>query len=196
MAYLYKHIRLDTNEVFYIGISNQIKKYRKNSKERNIFWRNITSKTDYKIEIIISNISLETAKELEIEYIKIYGRRDLGLGTLVNLTDGGDGVNNLSKESIENSRIKRLAQNRKCTLELKEANRIRHLGNTYRKGKLYSEESKLKYIESRKKLILNLETGIYYKGVVEAAESINKNQNYLGKRLINLLKNNTPFIYI
>ena len=33
--YLYRHIRLDTNEVFYIGLSDQVKPYRKNSKERN-----------------------------------------------------------------------------------------------------------------------------------------------------------------
>jgi F-type H+-transporting ATPase subunit b len=33
----------------------------------------------------------ETADKMEIYYIKKYGRRDLNEGTLLNLTDGGDG---------------------------------------------------------------------------------------------------------
>ena len=36
---------------------------------------------------------------MEIYLIKYYGRRDLGEGTLVNLTDGGDGAINLSAEA-------------------------------------------------------------------------------------------------
>jgi len=45
------------------------------------------------------------------------------------------------------------------------------------------------------RLILNTETGIYYYTIVEAAKSINKNNDYLIKRLINKVKNNTNFIY-
>ena len=36
---------------------------------------------------------------LEFEFIKLYGRTDLGLGTLTNLTNGGEGQLNPSAET-------------------------------------------------------------------------------------------------
>ena len=45
----------------------------------------------------------EEACEKEKEYIKFYGRRDLGLGSLVNMTDGGEG--GLGKIVSEKHRI-------------------------------------------------------------------------------------------
>ena len=103
MGYLYRHIRLDTNEPFYIGIGGFCKREKegsylrancKDKKRRNNYWFNITNKTDYLVEIIIDNIPIEEAIKNEIEYIKLYGRKDLGLGTLVNMTDGGEGHKN------------------------------------------------------------------------------------------------------
>jgi hypothetical protein len=44
-----------------------------------------------KVEIIQDNLSEFQAFELEIQLIKQYGRRDKGLGPLLNETDGGDG---------------------------------------------------------------------------------------------------------
>lgn len=93
MAYVYRHIRLDNNEPFYIGIGIR-EKYRRASTivRRNQFWKNIVAKTDWISEIIFDEISIDEAKKKEIEFIKIYGRKDKGEGTLVNLTDGGDGT--------------------------------------------------------------------------------------------------------
>lgn len=94
MAYVYKHIRLDTDEVFYIGIGSDDKFTRAYSKKRRSkFWKDLTKSIKYKVEIIYNNVSWEEACQKEIELIKLYGRRDLGLGTLCNLTNGGDGVN-------------------------------------------------------------------------------------------------------
>ena len=46
MAYIYKHIRLDTNEVFYIGIGSDNTYKRANLKKgRNIYWNNIINKS-------------------------------------------------------------------------------------------------------------------------------------------------------
>lgn len=96
MAYVYKHIRLDTNEVFYVGIGTQDKYKRAFSKRsRNVFWKNITSKTEYLVEIISDNITWEEACIKEKQLILELGRRDLKLGTLVNMTDGGDGTINV-----------------------------------------------------------------------------------------------------
>lgn len=90
MAIVYRHRRLDTNEIFYVGIGKTEKRaYVKH--QRNIIWHRITNKTDYKVEIMCQDLLWEEACDIEKYLIKYYGRRDLGLGTLVNLTDGGDG---------------------------------------------------------------------------------------------------------
>lgn len=90
MAIVYKHIRLDTNEVFYVGIGSQ-KKRAYSTYKRSKFWHSIIEKTDYEVVILKENVSVEEAYQMEKDLIKFYGRRDLGLGTLVNMTDGGDG---------------------------------------------------------------------------------------------------------
>jgi hypothetical protein len=94
MAYVYKHIRKDTNEVFYVGIGtdNKGKYSRAHSLRRNGFWHVIRNKTDYSVEILFDNLTWEEACVKEKELIKEHGRKDLGLGTLCNLTDGGEGA--------------------------------------------------------------------------------------------------------
>jgi len=93
MAYVYRHIKLDKNEVFYVGIGSDEKYERsKTSKNRNLHWHNITKKTPYEVEIILDNLTWEEACEKEKEFIRLYGRRDLKEGTLVNMTDGGEGA--------------------------------------------------------------------------------------------------------
>jgi hypothetical protein len=90
MAIVYKHIRLDTKEVFYIGIGSQKRRAYSNYK-RSKYWHNIVNKFGHKVELLYENINWEKACEIEKELIKLHGRKDLGLGTLVNMTDGGDG---------------------------------------------------------------------------------------------------------
>lgn len=91
MAIVYKHTRLDKNEPFYIGIGKTEKRaYSKIG--RNNRWNKIIKKTNYIIEIIHFDLTWEEACEKEKELIKLYGRKDLGTGTLINMTDGGEGV--------------------------------------------------------------------------------------------------------
>lgn len=100
MAYLYRHIRIDTNEPFYIGIGSDCNFQRATSKiGRNLFWKKITTKTDYLIEIMLDGLTWEDACKKEKEFIQLYGRRDLGVGTLTNMTDGGEGQLNPSDET-------------------------------------------------------------------------------------------------
>jgi len=92
MAYLYRHIRLDNNEPFYIGIGTDSQYKRANNfYNRSNHWKNITSKTQYKVEILLDDLTWEEACIKEIEFISLYGRKDLNKGPLVNLTDGGEG---------------------------------------------------------------------------------------------------------
>jgi hypothetical protein len=100
MAVLYRHIRLDKDEPFYIGIGkDESRAYSKRNRTKH--WHNITNK-GYDIEILFDDLSYDEAKLKEIEFIKLYGRIDLGTGILCNMTDGGDGSNGFkhSKEAL------------------------------------------------------------------------------------------------
>jgi len=66
MHYLYRHIRLDTNEVFYIGVGTKTRQnvfltlksefYRAyNFRERNTIWKRIAAKTEIKVEILFES---------------------------------------------------------------------------------------------------------------------------------------------
>jgi hypothetical protein len=91
MTYVYRHIRLDKNEPFYIGIgtdNNYKRAYSKNS--RNIFWERVVKKTNYDVEIIMDNLTKDKAKQKEIELILLYGKKINNTGTLVNISDGGE----------------------------------------------------------------------------------------------------------
>ena len=93
MAYLYRHIRADKNEPFYVGIgSDNAFKRAYDTGNRNRHWRNIVKNTAYDVEIILEEITWEEACKKEKEFISLYGRTDLGLGSLCNLTEGGEGV--------------------------------------------------------------------------------------------------------
>lgn len=95
MAYVYIHKTKDTDTIFYVGIGTRPNYLRaKTICKRNVFWKNIQCKHGFVWEIVFDNISLEEAQAKEIDLIKHYGRRDLGNGSLVNLTDGGEGITN------------------------------------------------------------------------------------------------------
>lgn len=99
--YLYRHIRLDKNEVFYVGVgtkgkykfktvTNEFKRaYSHSTKQRSKWWIRVFNKTEIKVEILFESDDYSFIEQKEIEFIKLYGRQDKGLGTLVNMTDGG-----------------------------------------------------------------------------------------------------------
>lgn len=94
MAYVYRHIRLDKNEPFYIGVGlTDDAKFRRayTGHGRNSHWKNVVAKTEYEVDILFSEISNDFAFLKEKEFIALYKRRHNG-GTLTNLTDGGDGM--------------------------------------------------------------------------------------------------------
>lgn len=137
MAYLYRHIRLDKNEVFYVGVGNDDEGEYKRAYSGEVFrrnskiWQRIVAKTGYNVEIVLYDISWQNALEKEKEFIALYGRIDKKTGTLSNQTDGGQGVLGLiqSQESIKRSadakRGKKQSEesNRKRSESLKKAGR-------------------------------------------------------------------------
>ena len=129
MAYVYRHIRLDKNEPFYIGIGKGTRSSWKYG--RNPIWKNISNKTEYDVEILFDDVSWDFACKKEIEFIKLYGRIDLKTGVLANMTDGGEGGKNFSIETL---------------LKISEASKKR-VG--YWRGKNMSEETKKKLSETK-----------------------------------------------
>lgn len=140
MAYVYKHIRKDTNEVFYIGIG-KAKRRLTNKHNRNDRWTKVVNKVGFIAEIIEDGLEWEEACKREIELIKFYGRADLGEGSLVNMTDGGDGfVGVHSSESI-----KKMSDAKKGKSQIWQMGELNH-----QFGKPLSEEHKKKISESKK----------------------------------------------
>jgi hypothetical protein len=111
--YVYRHVRLDKNEPFYIGIGNKknyARAYQTEPDRRNEIWCKIFNKSDIEIEIILENLTKNQASEKEQEFIKLYGRKDLSTGILCNMTDGGDGIWNYimsddTKEKMRQSKL-------------------------------------------------------------------------------------------
>lgn len=101
--YIYRHIRLDTGVPFYVGIGTKrrnVKKFTSYKDEfsrayrvsrKKEYWDNIVNKTDYEVEILMQSDNYEFIKQKEIEFIALHGRRVTNTGTLVNLTEGGEG---------------------------------------------------------------------------------------------------------
>ena len=176
-AYVYTHTRLDTNEVFYVGISTQ-DNYRRASRtaQRSDFWKNVIKKTGWRVDIVFDNLTWEEACDKEKELISLYGRKDLGVGTLVNHTNGGDG--SYGRVYSNETRIK-MGLNRKgkrCTEEHKEKTRKSMLGKN-------------------KKKVIDVSNGIIYNSVEDAAKSINMPRVSLINRLKGRWENKTNLKY-
>lgn len=116
MPYVYRHIRLDTNQPFYIGIGTG-RNYNRafTIKSRNELWLNIIGKTEYLVEILFDEITWEEACKKEIEFIKIYGRRNNNTGYLANMTDGGEGVLGMVASIFTRNKLRMCRVGRKHT---------------------------------------------------------------------------------
>lgn len=86
---VYRHLK-PCGEVFYIGIGCTLKRpYSK--RDRSQYWKNKVKKyPNYEVQILTTGLTKEEACEIETLLIGYYGREDLGLGSLVNLTNGGE----------------------------------------------------------------------------------------------------------
>jgi len=141
MACLYRHIRLDKNEPFYVGIGKNVKRAY-NIYNRSAYWGKIVKKHGYEVEILLEDLTWEEACIKEKEFISLYGRKDLGLGTLCNLTNGGDGTLGIKRSE---EYILKLSERQKD-------------GKAYWCGKKRSEETKKKISNANKGKSPSLET--------------------------------------
>lgn len=106
--WFYKNLKFDY-QPFYVGKGRRQrdinhlcpymlkKKSYKNSTIKSI--KNITG--EYPIHYrMFENLTNTQAIDIEVDFIKTFGRKDINTGILTNCTDGGDGANNFSKEVL------------------------------------------------------------------------------------------------
>ena len=159
---VYRHIRLDKNMPFYIGITSDSKRPN-NKKDRSSFWKSIVNKTEYIVEIIFENLTKEQAIEKEVEFIKLYGRVDLGNGVLCNMTCGGEGTGKLNS-SLEEERRRKIKQSLT--------------------GRKHSVESKIKQTLSQKHRIPVTINGIEYPSLRKASIALRIHKNTVKSRYL------------
>ena len=189
MALVYQHRRCDTGEVFYVGVGRD--KYRASSTaSRNIHWHIIVKKTSYLVEIVQQGLTQQTAWEREINLIALYGRSDLGMGPLVNMTSGGEGTGTYWKDKKQSTDhiSKRVLKNKGLKRSQKAIENIRrgqlgkhHKTSTKEKiskshvGKVLSEAHKesIRKASIRKLQVKCLEDGKIYESLRDASKAYN-----------------------
>jgi hypothetical protein len=178
LGYIYRHIRLDTNMPFYIGIGTMDngkyeRAYDKNSRSKE--WKEVINNCEYRVEIVLKDVPVEMLGYKEKYFIKLYGRVDLGTGTLVNKTNGGRGAcgairsEETRKKMSESSKGK--AKSEEHRRKNSEVNKGKKLSVEHKKkisesskGKAKSEEHKKKLSEVRpKKKVCQYKDGILIK---------------------------------
>lgn len=183
--YLYRHIRNDINKPFYVGIGTKPKvfngyktEYKRafdlTNKKRSAFWLNVFNKAnrDISVEILFESNSYDEIKKKEQEFISIHGRNDCDNGTLVNLTDGGEGVKGKIVSEETKKLLSKLLKGRHHTQETIDKIILNHASKqegyvktvSFEQRKQISQNLTGRYL---KEDVLCIETGIVYSSVRE-----------------------------
>lgn len=193
MFYLYHHIRLDTNEVFYVGISRHNKRYRykraAQRDKRNPIWKNIVAKTDFKYEILLESDNINIIKAKEIELIAQYGKIRDCTGSLANITNGGEGT--FGYQPTEQVKLKhsQLMKGKKHSEETRRKMSKAQLGKAVPEevGRKISASKKGKNLGKKHEnvplRVFHVPTGTTYKSIMQASKHFNIRRNTLGERL-------------
>lgn len=138
---VYIHKRKDNGKVFYVGIGSIT---RPHTRRKNKMWKGIVSKYGYEVEVLYFGLCWDEACIIERALICHLGRRDLGKGQLVNMTDGGEGNQNIiyTPEWIEKQR--KASSNRTHSEESR-----KKIGDSL-KNKKFSRDRKLNISKSKR----------------------------------------------
>ena len=201
--YVYLHITKEDGLPFYVGKGTANRDTSLHG--RNKWWKNIVNKYDYDIVFLEIGLTPEEASNKEMYWISRIGRRDLNKGPLVNLTDGGEGT---TGKLVTIEMRERMIGNKNPFYNQKHTEETRNKIRESNKRRFYSKEREDKRIKNslintlygdvhcRGKLLLNLETGVFYVSIREASRTINMREDTLRFHLKRGVKNKTNFINV
>lgn len=128
--YVYEYLRTD-NTPYYIGKGRKNRAFTKQG-------HTVPLPSKDRIRFVAENLSSEDAKNLEVELISKYGRKDNGTGILRNMTDGGEGSPGRIATAEQKRKMKEARAKQITTDETREKMRQTHT------GRIHSEETKKK----------------------------------------------------
>lgn len=153
---VYLHRKKTTGEVFYVGIGSP--KRANFFNQRSTIWNRTYKKHGVVVEVIRTGLSWEEACDIEMDLIELMGRRNVGTGILVNLTDGGEG--NIGMFHSAESRAKRSAK---------------------MKGRPMPKNAGANNYSSKK--VIDISNGKVYCSMVEASKDFTKSYTSLAQQL-------------
>lgn len=193
--YVYLHIKETTGEPFYVGKGCGYRSTRKTNRTKH--WHSIVNKYGYDVINLEVNLTEEESFEKEIYWIDRIGRKDLGNGPLINYSNGGEGTSGYKMSDERKQLTSERFKGRISPMKGKDP------WNKGKKGvQIMSEETRKKISESHTnkeskngKLILNLETGIFYNSILDASKTSKISKTTLSEYLSGKYKNKTSFIF-
>lgn len=211
--YVYIHRRSDNGTVFYVGKGTKRARdtvdcfdRANRTSSRNKWWWRVVKKHGYLVEIVAMFNSDKDSREFEISLISEYGRANL-----VNLTDGGDGCAGVV---VSQGARKKLSEHAKKPRSDAWVNSIRIArknggnGGVVKHGDKLPEAWKAAISNAVRgennhmhgmagtrhptaKPVVNIQSGVFYESITEAADALGQKMQTLHKRLTGKLPNNT-----
>ena len=174
--YTYAYLREDRTP-YYIGKGQRNRAYIEGGRCVKL------PKDKSRIILLKQNLTEEESFKHEKYMIAVFGRKDLGTGILHNKTDGGEGTSGLKFSDESKRKLSDMRQN--VSKETRQKRSISLRGNSNRKDKPHSEETKRK-LSKLNKGENNPNYGKHHseeaKKKMSEARKGNKNHNY-GKPL-------------
>jgi len=122
--YTYIYTDPTRNEIIYVGKGKGQRAYShltRKDKHPLVYRLKLMNRQNIKpiISFLCVNVEAELALLCEIEAISKFGRKDLGKGPLLNLTDGGEGAPNVSQDTRDKLSIANIKSNTPKVRKLK-----------------------------------------------------------------------------
>ncbi len=142
MYYVYTHYYSELDVPFYVGKGHGKRAH--DLQGRSALWRRVAAKYGLRVVIVSDSLTESEAFALEVELISKYGRRDIGTGTLVNFTGGGEGTSGFKHSEEVKKRMSKVHTGKKFSAV------SRGRMSAANKGKKLSDTTKLKLSEANR----------------------------------------------
>lgn len=186
--YVYSHIRLDTEKVFYFGSGSHLRPYKKNN--RNSIWQKIVKEVGYRVEILRVFKTKKEACTCESELIrraKAIGQAEANM-TLGSSKGGPVGIVRSAKTRRKMALAKMGAKNPIHRPEVKAKMVASKQG-------VVPWHATNRATELNKIQVVDLKTGTRWNSIKEAAIHIGKSHAHLCNMLKGVSRNTTTLMY-